>query len=216
VASFIYEPLTPYVGKAVTFDASASYDPDGTIVNYAWDFGDGTTATGIIVNHAYSFEGTFTVTLTVTDNDELTNVTVSNVTIRHRILLVKLSGEHDYSSREEVKIKLSVLVKDINNMKPVSSANVTIEIYDPNGDLWVSDVMIEKLAGIYEWESNTTIYELREKHQLEDGVYLVHVKASINNGPIASDILQFHIDSPEESGPPMFSLLYYAITVAII
>ena len=53
----------------IHFDASESYDPDGTIVNYSWDFGDGNTAIGVTANHAYSEDGNYTVTLTVTDDD---------------------------------------------------------------------------------------------------------------------------------------------------
>lgn len=50
------------------FDASASRDPDGTIVSYGWNFGDGATATGRSVNHQFLAAGDFTVTLTVVDN----------------------------------------------------------------------------------------------------------------------------------------------------
>lgn len=57
------------VGMSVTFDGSASFDPDGVIVNFAWDFGDGTFASGPVVTHAYSQTGQFTVTLTVTDDE---------------------------------------------------------------------------------------------------------------------------------------------------
>ena len=56
------------VGETITFNASGSYDPDGNITNYEWDFGDGTNATGMIVNHTYANAGVYTVTLTVTDN----------------------------------------------------------------------------------------------------------------------------------------------------
>ncbi|MCK4365555.1 MAG: right-handed parallel beta-helix repeat-containing protein [Thermoplasmatales archaeon] len=59
--------------RTVTFDASLSYDYNGDIVSYNWDFGDSTTGTGMLVEHTYSDYGTYNVTLTVTDDDELTD-----------------------------------------------------------------------------------------------------------------------------------------------
>lgn len=53
----------------VGFDGSASSDPDGAIVSYVWDFGDGNTAEGVTVSHAYSDVDSYTVMLTVTDDD---------------------------------------------------------------------------------------------------------------------------------------------------
>ncbi|CAD5991104.1 conserved exported protein of unknown function [Agreia sp. COWG] len=53
---------------SVAFDASGSADQDGTIATYAWDFGDGQTATGATPTHAYSTAGDHAVALTVTDN----------------------------------------------------------------------------------------------------------------------------------------------------
>ncbi|MCB9647003.1 MAG: PKD domain-containing protein [Deltaproteobacteria bacterium] len=55
-------------GLPITFDASGSVDPDGTIATYAWDFGDGTTGTGLTVTHTFTGGTDRTVTLTVTDN----------------------------------------------------------------------------------------------------------------------------------------------------
>ena len=58
-----------------TFDASGSSDSDGTIVDYAWDFGDGALGSGESTTHSYSQPGTYTVTLTVTDDDGATDST---------------------------------------------------------------------------------------------------------------------------------------------
>ena len=67
VAEFTIPKLS-IVGVPIEFNASASYDVDNNITSYSWDFGDGQTATGMIVTHAYSQYGVFTVSLTVTDN----------------------------------------------------------------------------------------------------------------------------------------------------
>ena len=78
VASFTYFPLHLQVNDTITFDASGSSDTDGTIVSYLWNFGDGDTSTSQNPTHAYDQEGAYTITLTVTDNDGLTdNTTVS-------------------------------------------------------------------------------------------------------------------------------------------
>jgi hypothetical protein len=69
------------VRQNITFDGSGSYDPDGTISSYDWDFGDGKTGTGMIVNHKYRKAGTYVVTLTVTDNDGGTGQDTATVTI---------------------------------------------------------------------------------------------------------------------------------------
>lgn len=60
-------PYTGIEGAAITFDGTASTDPDNNIDTYAWDFGDGSTGSGATVQHTYANGGTYTVTLTVTD-----------------------------------------------------------------------------------------------------------------------------------------------------
>jgi PKD repeat protein/KaiC/GvpD/RAD55 family RecA-like ATPase len=83
-ASFIKSPETAYTAQSTAFNASDSYDPDGTIMEYFWDFGDGINATGIIVNHAYTENGTYTVTLTVTDNDGAATSINATMTVLNR------------------------------------------------------------------------------------------------------------------------------------
>jgi len=81
VAAFDYSPQHPKVGQTITFDASASYDPDGSIISYEWDFGDGTTASGAVVSHAYASAGRYNVTLNVTDNGGAVNTTSLEINV---------------------------------------------------------------------------------------------------------------------------------------
>ena len=83
-----YEPIADFTyskigGLEVRFDGSKSYDPDGTIILYEWNFGDGNNGVGMFVNHIYSVSEIYDVTLTVTDNsshmDDITkNIEVIN------------------------------------------------------------------------------------------------------------------------------------------
>lgn len=66
---FMFIPESPATGDTITFDASGTYDPNGTIDSYVWDFGDSQTATGMLTKHVFNKEGQKTVTLTITDND---------------------------------------------------------------------------------------------------------------------------------------------------
>jgi PKD repeat protein len=75
-------------GRTGTFDAAASTDEDGTVASYRWTFGDGATGTGVTASHDYAVDGTYTVTLTVTDDDGATTTTEQTVTIVATVLAV--------------------------------------------------------------------------------------------------------------------------------
>lgn len=63
------------VNELVEFSAKDSHDPDGAILAYDWDFGDGHKASGILVRHRYQQSGTYQATLTVRDNTQVANNT---------------------------------------------------------------------------------------------------------------------------------------------
>ena len=70
VASFTCTPSSGKSSLGVSFDASASYDPDGSIAAYEWTFGDGSAGTGVTTSHTYTTTSyrIYTATLKVTDN----------------------------------------------------------------------------------------------------------------------------------------------------
>ena len=70
-----------FVDESVRFDASTSYDADGSIVLHSWDFGDALVGEGKVVDHAYSIPGDYTVTLTVTDNEGASSEQTDSLTI---------------------------------------------------------------------------------------------------------------------------------------
>ncbi|MGC9530335.1 MAG: PKD domain-containing protein [Candidatus Bipolaricaulaceae bacterium] len=80
-ASFSFSPANPDPGQNVSFDASASADPDGTIASYQWSFGDGGSASGPTASHAYGSAGTYTVTLTVRDNQGASDTATRTVQV---------------------------------------------------------------------------------------------------------------------------------------
>jgi nitrous oxidase accessory protein NosD len=74
-------PSVVTVGVLVPFDGSRSSDPDGSLSGFAWDFGDGGMGTGPIASHAFAAEGTYTVTLEVTDERRATDSVSVEVTV---------------------------------------------------------------------------------------------------------------------------------------
>lgn len=67
------EPYQGVINSPIRFDGSRSYDPDGNITSWLWDFGDNTNANEMIVYHSFSKSGIHIVTLTVTDDAGETN-----------------------------------------------------------------------------------------------------------------------------------------------
>ena len=84
IANFTYSPEKPVVNQSVTFDASSSYDPDGNITAYEWDFGDGNfmSTTEEKITHIYASPGNYTVNLTVTDDEGAKNSTSKEVSVQ--------------------------------------------------------------------------------------------------------------------------------------
>ncbi len=90
VAEIFCDPAEVSTGQTVHVDGGGSYDDDGQIVSYLWDFGDGTLADGPAAEHIYYEAGEYTIKLTVTDDQEAVGsaqflVKVSALSARMRI-----------------------------------------------------------------------------------------------------------------------------------
>ncbi len=120
--------VTSGVGQTVSFDGSASYDSDGTIREYIWDFGDSTGDFGATVTHAYGSAGTYTAMLNVVDNGEATDtdtlsVTVTEVTSRPEMHVERIDmGIQDFWLR--IRGTVTVAIADADG-SPVSGAEVS-------------------------------------------------------------------------------------------
>ncbi len=83
----------------VSFDSSSSFDPDGTIVSHAWDFGDGNTSTAANPSHTYPTPGIYTAQLTVTDDDGATGTDTKQITVNPNQAPTAVAGAVPTSGR---------------------------------------------------------------------------------------------------------------------
>ena len=81
IAVFTANPTAGNSPLPVSFDASTSSDPDGTIASYSWAFGDATFGSGVTVSHSYTGGGNFNATLTVTDNLGATATSTQTISV---------------------------------------------------------------------------------------------------------------------------------------
>jgi PKD repeat protein len=110
VAYFTWSPEYPRANKTIDFDASLSYDPDGEILYYLWDFGDNVynETTVPTITHKYVRNGVYQVNLTVFDNDGKTNSIVQTILIgRPPIVKVELPTP-PYLPNEEIVFNASL------------------------------------------------------------------------------------------------------------
>lgn len=97
-ASFTYDCN----GLTCNFDAEASSDSDGTITDYAWDFGDGSSGSGVTPSYSYPGNGTYQVTLTVTDNEGATSSATQEATVSAGTAQLTLSATGQRKGRTAV------------------------------------------------------------------------------------------------------------------
>lgn len=174
-ANFTYSPKYPTVNQSVTFNASIAFDPDGTIVSYVWDFGDGnvTTTTSPLITHVYQDANTYEVTLTVIDDDGLTDNITQNIAVYttvpiHDIAVIHVETNSSWAYRGDL-IEITAIVVNEGNI--VEKFNVTIYYNETEivtfGDIYLSAG--ENLTLTFTWNTST----------VTPGSYVIYVVTSI-------------------------------------
>ncbi len=118
-----------------TFDGTGSTDPDGTIASYAWTFGDGGTATGSTPNHTFATPGIYSVALTVTDDQNATNTSTQQVSVKNTTSNVAFVGSASgVANAKKVSATVPSGVASGNGMVLIAtSANPTTVLAAPAG-----------------------------------------------------------------------------------
>jgi parallel beta-helix repeat protein len=168
IARFTFTPLTPLKNEVITFNASASYDPDGIIISYEWNFGDDNTTltTELVIDHSYPDYTNYAVKLTVTDNDTLTDSVIEVVAVQKK-----------YSTLSIEVHPQTIIIGDnatVNGtLQPSIETNITIQYRNKGETDWknltetttntqgtYSYGWTPTILGIYEltafWEGNET------------------------------------------------------------
>ena len=198
VASFTFTSGTIYVSQLVSFNGTASYDPDGTIVSYAWYFGDGSTGSGATPSHAYSLLGTYSVKLNVTDNSGSTMISTSTIIVTARSITLSLTQ---------------------SSTSPASgqAVTVTISALDPDGTITTTTV---------DWGDGTT--DSIQGAATTDGhiytltggtakIFTVTVTIHDSNGGVkAATSNPITVTPAQSSSNVSFPLYYFGIIAAII
>ena len=100
VAVISADPISGVAALTVNFDATESTDSDGSIVDYAWDFGDGTMGEGCEVSHVYNEPGIYEAILTVTDNNDAQTSTRIDIVVADPIVNNALVGYWSFDEND--------------------------------------------------------------------------------------------------------------------
>lgn len=88
------EEINAGIGQPVDLNGSRSFDADGQITSWDWDFGDGSSGSGAIVRHAYAAAGDFVVKLMVRDDAGISSSSVTKVRVRNLTPIANISGPY--------------------------------------------------------------------------------------------------------------------------
>jgi PKD repeat protein len=163
-------------GEPVHFDASNSKDFDGTITGYFWDFGDGTSAEGKLVDHTYTKHGKYIIKLKIKDDSGLTNdYGVDSISVA--------VNKHRHSESTD-KIKLPNSSAKFDGTREYEIDGVESRYFWNFGDGNIGEGKIithnYKTPGLY-----SVVLRVADNIQSENRIYLDTINVMINKRPIA-------------------------------
>ncbi len=126
-ASFVYAPIPAIENHSTTFDASSSNPNGGTILTYLWNFADGNTTptSNAVTSHVYASHGTYNVTLTVEDSEDLNDTTWMIVEVlRHDVAVVDVTPYRNWVY-EGFSLNINVTIANQGNF----TETVTVDLY---------------------------------------------------------------------------------------
>jgi len=199
VSTFTFTGGPILTSSPVSFDGTTSYDPDGTIVGYAWDFADGSTGSGATPTHSYSLAGTYSVKLNVTDNSGSTQVSTQTVTITDRPPTITLT-------------------QSATTATPGQAVVLTISASDPDGTIATTTVnwgdgTTDTISGPPTTDSHT--YSLGSG--TPSATYTISVTVHDNSGSTRSATSNpIVVQQIQSSSNVSFPLYYFGILAALI
>ncbi len=155
VARFTYSPTAPKQGTAITFNATDSFDPDGMrgILNYTWDFGDGTrlTSHASIVTYSFvtvsaQFFGNFSVRLTVADaDDHFQGMQVQRIYVEPSLYDLALQGLSATPSQSHAGGSIALSASVLNRGPFPETYNVTFSYGQPS--VLIGEALNQSITG---------------------------------------------------------------------
>ncbi|NND72403.1 MAG: PKD domain-containing protein [Rhodothermales bacterium] len=185
-AAFSASTSTGVIPLLVTFDASSSTDPDGSIATYTWNFGDGSAATGVSTSKTYTVAGSYIVTLTVTDDDGASSLTQQTI--------LASAGTSNLPPVAAFTLTPSV------GTAPVTVATDGSASTDSDGTI-----------SSYAWDygDGATGTGVTDSHTYStSGTYTVTLTVSDNNGATGSSSQTVTVSSPPTAGPLVMHLTF--------
>ncbi|WP_025615216.1 PKD domain-containing protein [Cellulophaga baltica] len=181
--------ITGEASLAVQFSGDTSSDPDtGDILTYAWDFGDGTTATTANPSHTFTTVGTYDVTLTVTDNGtpalSSSEATIT-ITVTAPANQAPIAVADNYSVIKGTNNNLFNVIE--NDSDPDGDTlTVTLELFPLNGTATMSGNQVSYSPNINFVGTDQIGYQISDGNGgTDDGLITVTVSAPPNQAPVA-------------------------------